>query len=59
LQEPAKELARSEEMFLADEFIERTWPHARGQWLGFLEVLFVCLAEEVDGWSSEEKLFLS
>ncbi len=45
-------------MFLADELIERPWPHPRGQRLRSAQVGVVGWLKEVDGYSSLETAVL-
>jgi hypothetical protein len=54
LEHAPQQLAGAEEMVLADEFIDRARPHARGQRLGLAEVGFVDVVEQVDGGDLRE-----
>ncbi len=51
LQQSAQQLARPEEMLLADELVQSARPHPRRERLGAAQVFFMGLLEEIDGIS--------
>jgi hypothetical protein len=49
LEHSPEQLSRTNEVLLADEFLERPRPHSRRQRLGFFQIGVMDIAKEVNG----------